>query len=213
MEHGTRSRETGEKWRKSRGDFFGKSAADQAAGFVNPPRSLTPCSPPPALQKAGEELVLSLFSSLLRHFAPSSPSNSRIFHSSTCTMPLDLVRDSVFGQLVNYATNGRLLPYADQKPGYVVPSYLVDAPASTSSSPSRRGSTPLPPSRTLSQAPTMASTVVSPPETLVNENGICKELEKESSNIDVEKNQPPANEVETYPWLVRFEENDQDRPL
>jgi MFS transporter, DHA1 family, multidrug resistance protein len=33
----------------------------------------------------------------------------------------DIVRDSVVGQIINYLSNGRLLPYADQKPGYVVP--------------------------------------------------------------------------------------------
>ncbi|GAA6055187.1 hypothetical protein JCM3770_002226, partial [Rhodotorula araucariae] len=27
---------------------------------------------------------------------------------------LDIVRDSTFGQLVNWASKGRLLPYADQ---------------------------------------------------------------------------------------------------
>ncbi|BGP38653.1 hypothetical protein JCM10450v2_002603 [Rhodotorula kratochvilovae] len=36
-------------------------------------------------------------------------------------MAPDLVRDSTFGQLVNYLSNGRLLPYADQRPDYVVP--------------------------------------------------------------------------------------------
>ncbi|KAM0788476.1 hypothetical protein ACM66B_001609 [Microbotryomycetes sp. NB124-2] len=34
----------------------------------------------------------------------------------------DLFRDSVLGQVINAISNGRLLPYEDQKPGFVVPS-------------------------------------------------------------------------------------------
>ena len=41
-------------------------------------------------------------------------------------MVADLVRDSSFGQLVNWLSNGRYCPYADQKPGYVIPErYLL----------------------------------------------------------------------------------------
>ncbi|GAA6005794.1 hypothetical protein JCM11491_004013 [Sporobolomyces phaffii] len=139
-------------------------------------------------------------------------------------MPLDLVRDSVFGNLVNYASGGRYLPYEDQKPGYVVPARYL-APQTQSG---------LPTSRTISQAPTAASSVASPPETLVNANGICKELAKEDEAADSEKKRldeveaaknettlsdrdvekgglPPA--IADYPYLVTFEENDQDRPL
>ncbi|GAA5873184.1 hypothetical protein JCM16303_006964 [Sporobolomyces ruberrimus] len=128
-------------------------------------------------------------------------------------MPIDLLRDSVFGNLVNYASNGRLLPYADQRPGYVVPSRYLPA----SSSPSRKDSSALPTTRTISQSPTAASSIVSPPDTLVNEHAICKELgkgdaEKPGREVDVEKNETPS-EPEAYPYLVTFEENDQDRPL
>ena len=43
-------------------------------------------------------------------------------------MVADLVRDSSFGQLVNWLSNGRYCPYADQKPGYVIPErYLLPA--------------------------------------------------------------------------------------
>ncbi|GAA6017966.1 hypothetical protein JCM10207_002723 [Rhodosporidiobolus poonsookiae] len=34
---------------------------------------------------------------------------------------LDIVRDSVFGQAVNYLSKGRYLPFADQRPDYVFP--------------------------------------------------------------------------------------------
>lgn len=41
-------------------------------------------------------------------------------------MVADLVRDSSFGQLVNWLSDGRYCPYADQKPGYVIPErYLL----------------------------------------------------------------------------------------
>lgn len=141
-------------------------------------------------------------------------------------MPIDLLRDSVFGQLVNYASKGKLLPYEDQKPGYVVPArYLLPSPSTTtspssspsssaSSSPSLRDSAALPTSRTISQS----NTLVSPPETLVNQNGICKQIGNESDDklrkeVDVEKNEEPLGDVQSYPYLVTFEENDQDRPL
>ncbi|KAJ7709033.1 major facilitator superfamily domain-containing protein [Mycena rosella] len=37
----------------------------------------------------------------------------------------DLIRDSTVGQIVNYLSNGRLLPYADQRSGYVVPTRFL----------------------------------------------------------------------------------------
>ncbi|KAJ7128081.1 major facilitator superfamily domain-containing protein [Mycena filopes] len=36
-------------------------------------------------------------------------------------MVSDLFRDSTIGQIINYASNGRLLPYPEQRPDYVVP--------------------------------------------------------------------------------------------
>ncbi|GAA5976873.1 hypothetical protein JCM10908_005657 [Rhodotorula pacifica] len=41
-------------------------------------------------------------------------------------MVADIVRDSSFGQIVNWLSNGRYLPYEDQRPGYVIPErYLL----------------------------------------------------------------------------------------
>ncbi|KAJ6606381.1 major facilitator superfamily domain-containing protein [Mycena vulgaris] len=40
-------------------------------------------------------------------------------------MGKDLFRDSTIGQFINYVSAGRLLPYADQRPGYVIPSHLL----------------------------------------------------------------------------------------
>ncbi|KAJ6485534.1 major facilitator superfamily domain-containing protein [Mycena sanguinolenta] len=42
-------------------------------------------------------------------------------------MGLDLLRDATIGQVVNYLSNGRLLPYPDQRPGYVVPKRFLNA--------------------------------------------------------------------------------------
>lgn len=57
-------------------------------------------------------------------------------------MAPDLIRDSTFGALVNYLSHGRLLPYADQRPDYVVPSrYLKQGGASSPSSSLSRTST------------------------------------------------------------------------
>ncbi|KAF7302366.1 Benomyl methotrexate resistance protein [Mycena chlorophos] len=43
-------------------------------------------------------------------------------------MVADLIRDSTLGQLVNFLSNGRFLPYPEQRPGYVVPKrYLLPA--------------------------------------------------------------------------------------
>lgn len=45
----------------------------------------------------------------------------------------DLIRDSTIGQIINSVSNGRLLPYADQKADYVIP----EGYQATSGSPSR----------------------------------------------------------------------------
>ncbi|KAJ7760201.1 major facilitator superfamily domain-containing protein [Mycena olivaceomarginata] len=41
----------------------------------------------------------------------------------------DLIRDSTIGQVINYVSSGRILPYADQRPSYVVPTCLLAARA------------------------------------------------------------------------------------
>ncbi|GAA5899882.1 hypothetical protein JCM8208_005531 [Rhodotorula glutinis] len=116
---------------------------------------------------------------------------------------LDLVRDSTFGQIVNWASKGRLLPYADQRSDYVVPARYL----------SRQNASPLP--LPVSQAPTLESGAV----TLVDESGVCAEKKQLGSDAgDIEKQaQPDSGAVEPpsarYPWLVDFDENDPDRPL
>ncbi|KAJ6499548.1 major facilitator superfamily domain-containing protein [Mycena vitilis] len=40
-------------------------------------------------------------------------------------MVQDLLRDSTIGQIVNYLSSGRLLPYPEQRPDYVVPKHFL----------------------------------------------------------------------------------------
>lgn len=41
---------------------------------------------------------------------------------------LDLIRDSPFGQLLNHASGGRILPFRDQRSDYVVPAHYLLPP-------------------------------------------------------------------------------------
>ncbi|KAJ7231720.1 putative caffeine resistance protein [Mycena haematopus] len=41
-------------------------------------------------------------------------------------MGLDLLRDATIGQVINYVSRGRLLPYRDQRPGYVIPTRFLN---------------------------------------------------------------------------------------
>ncbi|KAF8917072.1 major facilitator superfamily domain-containing protein [Mucidula mucida] len=40
-------------------------------------------------------------------------------------MVADLIRDSTVGQFINFVSGGKYLPYADQRPGYVVPPHIM----------------------------------------------------------------------------------------
>ncbi|BGP30838.1 hypothetical protein JCM10296v2_002597 [Rhodotorula toruloides] len=115
-----------------------------------------------------------------------------------------LVRDSTFAQLVNCASNGRLFPDADQRPGYVVPPAIPR----TTTDDSTYSSATSPP------APSGAVT-------FVNEPGVCPAHKEDEgrADLDLEKQAAPvepAKEPEPaapYPFLVGWEENDPDRPF
>lgn len=114
---------------------------------------------------------------------------------------LDLVRDSTFGQLVNWASSGRLLQYPDQRDDYVVPSKYLRRGSTATNGPFHSDSA-FP--RTLSEAPTLASG----PETLGGDDlDLEKHLEPVGGAHDAQS--PSAR----YEWLVDWEENDSDRPL
>jgi DHA1 family multidrug resistance protein-like MFS transporter len=40
-------------------------------------------------------------------------------------MVQDIIRDSTVGQIVNYLSGGRFLPYPEQRSGYVVPTHFL----------------------------------------------------------------------------------------
>ncbi|KAK4053478.1 hypothetical protein OIV83_001645 [Microbotryomycetes sp. JL201] len=102
-------------------------------------------------------------------------------------MTPDIIRDSTFGQLVNWATSGRVFPYEDQKPGYIVPAKYLNTPPS-----------PLP--RTDTGVRTLVDSEVVTPS-------------KSGSDIEKGSDKPvsPA-EPEKYAFLVEFDEGDPDRP-
>ncbi|GAA5884692.1 hypothetical protein JCM6882_005353 [Rhodosporidiobolus microsporus] len=123
-------------------------------------------------------------------------------------MSPDLFRDSLAGFALNWASAGRIFPYADQKADYVVPERYLPKTGSTSSTPP-----------TLSRAPTLVAGFSSPPpapspdgRTLVDAEGICKQLPV-GDDIDLEKLdiKEPAP-APAYQYLVDWEENDPDRP-
>ncbi|KAI5481913.1 MFS transporter, DHA1 family, multidrug resistance protein [Pseudohyphozyma bogoriensis] len=117
----------------------------------------------------------------------------------------DILRDSTVGQFLNYVSKGRILPYADQRADYVVPSrYLltgsnvVDVGASTPNS-----------DRTLSTNPTADAV------TLVDAAGVAAkntaDLEKGDQLAEAKLNNLPA--VVEDPYLVTWEgPNDPDNP-
>lgn len=112
---------------------------------------------------------------------------------------LDIVRDSTVGQIINRLSHGKLLAYEDQKPGFVIPErYLA------SSNASNQQREPLPRTQTGN-------------ETLVNAPGTV-EAASPKEPTDLEKASPTENaapqveEKPLYPYLVDWEENDQDNP-
>ncbi|GAA6051066.1 hypothetical protein NBRC10513_000936 [Rhodotorula toruloides] len=121
-------------------------------------------------------------------------------------MVADIIRDSTFGQLVNWASKGRYFSYADQRPDYIVRArYFPHA-------------SPLPSAESSSTLEARSPTPKSREETLVNAPGTCAELKTLKTDVDVEKQilesvgaqtpTPPA-----YEYLVEFEENDPDKPM
>lgn len=115
---------------------------------------------------------------------------------------LHLVRESAVGQILNWASKGRILPYPDQRADFVVPSkYLKGAFDS--------------------QAPTLNTSASSRPaadaNTLVDAEGVVKKTESQEGGGagDLEKGAvdpelPP--EIAAYPFLVEFDVNDPDNP-
>ncbi|KAK4058221.1 hypothetical protein OIO90_000960 [Microbotryomycetes sp. JL221] len=103
---------------------------------------------------------------------------------------LDTIRDSTVGQAINWISSGRLLPYADQTPDYVVPAKYL-APSTPS----------------FSRTDTGTQTLVDSGATRTNKD----DVEKAAGSPTL--NQPKAQaEPQKYRYLVEFDEGDQDRP-
>lgn len=117
----------------------------------------------------------------------------------------DIIRDSTAGQILNWASRGRILPYEDQRKDYVIPArYLPDQTSTV------KAKTQLQIPRTNSEA-----------NTLVNEPGTVDATSKTPAlgPSDLEKadstefNKPTSTpETPVYPYLVDWDENDQDNP-
>ncbi|KAK4058478.1 hypothetical protein OIO90_000640 [Microbotryomycetes sp. JL221] len=104
---------------------------------------------------------------------------------------LDIVRDSSLGQLLNWASRGRVLPYADQRKDYIIPSKYLKV-GSDSSHQTSRNSTPRNDS-----------------ETLVEDEQAHEAKKGHSDQCLGEK----VDSVKKYQFLVEFDKDDPDRPL
>ncbi|KAI5477203.1 MFS transporter, DHA1 family, multidrug resistance protein [Pseudohyphozyma bogoriensis] len=119
----------------------------------------------------------------------------------------DILRDSTVGQFLNYVSKGRILPYADQRPDYVIPSkYLLSG---TNVVGGTGAATPNS-DRTLSTNPTSDAI------TLVDAAGVAvkntSDLEKGDELAEAKKLANPLTVVED-PYLVTWEgPNDPDNP-
>lgn len=114
-----------------------------------------------------------------------------------------LLRESAVGQILNWASKGRILPYPDQRADYVVPSKYLNGAFD-------------------SQAPTLSSSGsprhAADLNTLVDADGVVKKTEStEGAAADdlekgaaVDADVPAA--IAAYPFLVDFDENDLDNP-
>jgi len=115
-----------------------------------------------------------------------------------------LIRESVAGQLLNYISSGRLLPYSDQLEGYQVPARYLKGPLPS----------PVPETPESVDAPSGTNTLVDvPTSSVAPKEGSGAPA---STEIDLEKGKSEAGQAEEatgYPFLVEWEENDPDYPL
>ncbi|KAJ7128070.1 major facilitator superfamily domain-containing protein [Mycena filopes] len=112
-------------------------------------------------------------------------------------MGFDLIRDSTVGQIANYMSSGRILPYADQRRGYVVPErFLATSSRSEAASVS---------SREKQQRQLSAATTPNAHE-LAHESSVATLTVPQSAGVEKPKEEVPD------PWLVDWEENDPDNP-
>ncbi|KAJ7785820.1 major facilitator superfamily domain-containing protein [Mycena metata] len=121
-------------------------------------------------------------------------------------MGFDLVRDSTVGQILNYLSSGRILPYPEQRPGYVVPRRYLAAPSDEErQKESSDHATPSasPSLTTLAAAPGSRPTIIVTPGTVT----------REASSATLTGTPAEVTEKAIDPFLVDWEENDPDHPL
>lgn len=111
-----------------------------------------------------------------------------------------LLREAAIGQLLNRVSKGKILPYPDQRPDYIVPArYLkgnFDSRAGTLTTATADNT----------HRPSDGVTLVDAEGAQIKKAESGEDLEKGASNPEV----PPS--IATYPYLVDWEENDRDNP-
>ncbi len=114
-------------------------------------------------------------------------------------MVQDIFRDSTIGQAINYISNGRIFPYADQRPDFAVPSHFL-LPSS------QRPSTTASPD---SDATTLCGDL----ETF---GGAGVQLTRESTltiDLDTEKQKQIDTALDSDPYIVGwYGDDDQENP-
>ncbi|KAK0490269.1 major facilitator superfamily domain-containing protein [Armillaria novae-zelandiae] len=114
-------------------------------------------------------------------------------------MVQDIIRDSTIGQAINYISNGRIFPYADQRPEFVVPPHFL-LPSS------QRPSTVVSPD---SDATTLCGD-------LEKSGGTGVQLTRESTlavDLDAEKQKQIDTALNSDPYIVGwYGDDDQENP-
>lgn len=111
---------------------------------------------------------------------------------------LDIIRDSTFGTILNAISGGRILPFADQRPDYVIPQRYLPTPDSDSGEATRRG-----------------SPVAGEKEKIIEDAGSTPAGGSQEAVVvsDVEKRgDQPEEPKAPDPFLVDWEENDPENP-
>ncbi|KAI5475408.1 MFS transporter, DHA1 family, multidrug resistance protein [Pseudohyphozyma bogoriensis] len=102
----------------------------------------------------------------------------------------DILRDSTFGQLTNWASKGRIFPYPEERPGYNAPSKYIHGPGSPPASDSRGSQDD---------------------STMVEQEGVIQQGSKDVEKGEKQKEE--NKEAEKYPWLVEWDgPDDPDNP-
>jgi DHA1 family multidrug resistance protein-like MFS transporter len=110
----------------------------------------------------------------------------------------DIIRDSTVGQILNYLSEGRILPYPEQQPGYIIPAKYLATPLQS-------------PSGTL--CGDLPAAPISKATTLVEAEGVLSEKKTDSALEKGDSKEEVFPTAPAYPYLVDWEsDDDQDNP-